>query len=106
MSFLDFLKPNDINDWLDKFNEEPDAVLLDVRTEAEFRQGHIPGSVNLPLQSLDNAEEIIENKDIPIYVYCRSGSRSRQAAAILGVLGYTNVTNIGGIGAYTGKVER
>lgn len=105
MRFFSFLKQPDIDQKVNEYKSVPGAVLLDVRTPQEYREGHIPGSVNLPLQALDNAEEIIENKDIPIYVYCHSGSRSRQAAALLSAMGYTNVQNIGGIAAYSGKVE-
>ena len=49
---------------------------------------------------------MIDNKATPIFVHCLSGARSRQAAAILKQMGYTNVKNIGGISAYAGKVER
>ena len=87
------------------YRRHPGAMLLDVRTGEEYRDGHIPGSVNLPLMALDNADEIIDNVDVPLYVYCRSGLRSRQAAQVLGAMGYTNVTNIGGIAGYSGKVE-
>ena len=106
MHSFHFLRKPDINAGITKYSEIPGAVLLDIRTEQEYREGHIPGSINLPPQELDNAVEIIENEDTPIYVYCRSGSRSRQAAAILGAMGYSDVTNIGGIAAWTGKVER
>lgn len=105
MSIFRFLKQPDINQGVKEYKSIPGAVLLDARTPQEFREGHIPGSINLPLQALDNAEEIIENVDTHIYVYCHSGSRSRQAAAMLGAMGYTNVKNIGGIAAYSGKVE-
>ena len=81
------------------------AVLLDVRTPQEYREGHIPGSQNVPLQQLDKVEEVTENKDAVLYVYCRSGARSRQAVSLLQAMGYTNVHNIGGIAAYSGKVE-
>ncbi len=106
MGFLDFLKAPDINQGVEEFKATDGAVLLDVRTPGEYREGHIPGSKNIPLQALDEAEEIIENKDTPIFVHCLSGSRSRQAALILRQMGYSNVKNIGGISAYRGKVER
>ena len=106
MSLFHFLKQPDINQGVKEYRSIPGAVLLDVRAPREYREGYIPGSVNLPLQALDNAEEIVENKDTPIFAYCLSGSRSRQAAAMLGAMGYTNVKNIGGIAAYSGKVER
>ena len=81
------------------------AVLLDVRTPQEYREGHIPGSQNVPLQQLDKVEEVTENKDTVLYVYCHSGARSKQAVSLLQAMGYTNVHNIGGIAAYSGKVE-
>lgn len=106
MGFLDFLKAPDINRGVEEFKTTDRAVLLDVRTPGEYREGHIPGSKNIPLQTLDETQEIIENKDTPIFVHCLSGGRSRQATAILQQMGYSNVKNIGGISAYRGKVER
>ena len=106
MGFFDFLKGPDINQGVKEYNATDGAVLLDVRTPDEYRQGHIPGSKNLPLQSIDKVERMIENKATPIFVHCLSGARSRQAAAVLQQMGYTNVKNIGGIASYTGKVEK
>ena len=106
MGFFDFFKQIDINSAVAEYKETPGALLLDVRTEQEYREGHIPESKNLPLQTLDKAALVIENKDIPLYVYCYSGARSRQAVTMLQKMGYTNIKNIGGIAAYTGKVER
>lgn len=106
MGLFEFLKQPDINMGVQEYRNTADSILLDVRTPVEFREGHIPGSINLPLQSLDNADEIIENIDTPIFVYCHSGARSRQAMRILQTMGYSNVMNIGGIAAYHGKVER
>ncbi len=106
MGIFDFWKAPDIHQGVEEWKATPGAVLLDVRTPEEYRQGHIPGSKNIPLQTLDEAKEIIENKDTPIFVHCLSGGRSRQATAILQQMGYSNVKNIGGISAYRGKVER
>ena len=106
MGFFDFLKGTDINQGLKEYRETPGAVLLDVRTPEEYREGHIPESVNLPLQTLNRADAVIGDKNIPVFVYCYSGSRSRQAAGLLGRMGYTRVKNLGGIAAYTGKVVR
>jgi len=105
MSIFTFLKQPDINRGVQEFAATEGAVLLDVRTPQEYREGHIPGSKNVPLQSIDNVEDLVENNDTPLYVYCYSGARSRQAAAQLKHMGYTNVHNIGGIAAYSGKVE-
>ena len=82
------------------------AVLLDVRTEEEYSEGHIPGSINISLQDIDKVTSVIENKDRPIYVHCQSGIRSSQARDRLRELGYTNIKNIGGFAEYSGKVEK
>ena len=105
MGIFDFFKQPDINQGVQEFKNAAGAVLLDVRTPQEYREGHIPGSQNVPLQQLDNIEEVTENKDTVLYVYCRSGARSRQAVSLLQAMGYTSVRNIGGIAAYSGKVE-
>lgn len=106
MGIFDFLKQPDINGGVEEFRKVSDAILLDVRTSEEYREGHIPGSKNVPLQQLDKIAAIVDYKDMVLYVYCHSGTRSRQAAALLRHMGYTNVINIGGITAYRGKVER
>ena len=106
MGFFDFFKQPDINQGMKDYQKKPDAVLLDVRTPQEYREGHIPGSKNVPLQTIDKVTSVAENKDTALYVYCHSGARSRQAANYLQQMGYTNVTDIGGIAAYSGKVER
>ena len=105
MGIFDFFKQPDINQGVQEYKNAAGAVLLDVRTPQEYQEGHIPGSQNMPLQQLDKVEEVTENKDTVLYVYCRSGARSRQAVSLLQAMGYTNVHNIGGIAAYSGKVE-
>ena len=105
MGIFDFFKQPDINQGVQEYKNATGAVLLDVRSPQEYREGHIPGSQNVPLQQLDKVEEVTENKDTVLYVYCHSGARSRQAVSLLKHMGYTNVHNIGGIAAYSGKVE-
>ena len=105
MGFFDFFKQPDIHQGIADYRNTPGAVLLDVRTPQDYREGHIPGSTNLPLQTIDKVASVAENKDTVLYVYCHSGARSRQAAALLQHMGYTRVNNIGGIAAYGGKVE-
>ena len=106
MGFFDFLKQPDINKGVSEYRITNGAVLLDVRTPQEYREGHIPGSKNVPLQQLDKISSVADNKNVPLFVYCYSGGRSRQAASMLQHMGYTNVQNIGGITAYSGKVEK
>ena len=105
MGIFDFLMQPNIDRGVQEFRNTKDAILLDVRTPQEYQEGHIPGSKNVPLQRLDKLEELTENKDTVLYVYCHSGARSRQATNFLQYMGYTNVHNIGGITAYSGKVE-
>ena len=106
MSTFSFFHPTDIDLGVQQYLSSSGAILLDVRTRDEYRGGHIPHSKNIPLQTIDKAVSVVENKDTPLFVYCHSGVRSRQAVESLEDLGYTNVTNIGGIAAYSGKVER
>ena len=105
MGFFDLLKSPDMNQGVKDYQATPGAVLLDVRTPEEYREGHIPGSKNVPLQSLDKVTGMINHQDTPIFTYCYSGARSSQAVSALHRMGYTNVKNIGGIAAYAGKVE-
>lgn len=105
MGFFDFFKQSNINQGIEEYKMTAGAVLLDVRTPQEYQEGHIPESKNVPLQQLDNIVSVAKNKDIPLFVYCYSGSRSRQATGMLQRMGYSKVNNIGGIAAYSGKVE-
>ncbi|MDA3960231.1 MAG: rhodanese-like domain-containing protein [Planctomycetota bacterium] len=74
------------------------AVLIDVRTAAEFADWHAPQAVNLPHDRIaDTIAGQVPDKATPIAVYCRSGNRSGQAQASLQRLGYTQVVNIGGL---------
>ncbi len=85
------------------------AVIVDVRTPDEYAQGHVPGAVNLPLQALDAGRafrRVAPTPSTPIYLYCASGARSDQAARVARRAGYTNVTNMGGIASYSGKIVR
>lgn len=106
MGIFDFLKQPDINQGVKECRNTPGAVLLDVRTPQEYGEGHIPGSQNVPLQELEMVGSVAADRDTPLFVYCRSGARSRQAAGMLQQMGYTRAVNIGGILSYTGKTER
>ena len=82
-------------------------LLLDVRTPEEFAEGHIPGAMNLANEEIGTDElPQLPEKDQLILVYCRSGNRSRQAAAKLARLGYTNVREFGGIRSWDGEIVR
>ena len=105
MGLLDFLKNPDINSAVKEFCSTENAVLLDVRSPQEYAQGHIPGSKNVPLQSLEDVSEIVSELDTPLFVYCYSGGRSAQAVSRLGGMGYSNARNIGGIASWSGEME-
>ncbi|MBQ8959636.1 MAG: rhodanese-like domain-containing protein [Ruminococcus sp.] len=75
-----------------------DLIILDVRRQDEFDQGHIPGAVLLPNESIfGNMPAELPDTSQKILVYCRSGNRSKQAAQKLADMGYTNVYEFGGI---------
>ena len=106
MSFMNLFKRPDINKGVEDWSTDKDAVLLDVRTVDEYRQGHIDGSLNIPLQNIHAVKNNIPDLDKPIYVHCLSVARSAQATSVLKSMGYTNVTDIGGINSYSGKVVK
>ena len=73
-------------------------IVLDVREQEEYDEGHIPGAILIPYTEIENkVEEILVDKDKKILVYCRSGRRSKIAAQSLADMGYTNVKEFGGI---------
>lgn len=88
------------------FAESGDYIILDVRETDEFNSGHIPGAICIPHEQIaELAPDMIPDKEAVIYVYCRSGRRSKIAAQALADSGYVNVTEIGGILDYTGELE-
>ena len=79
-------------------DSETGYVILDVRSQEEYDQGHIPGAILIPDTEIESkAEEILTDKDQMILVYCRSGRRSKLAAEALVKLGYTDIREFGGI---------
>ena len=83
-----------------------DYVILDVRTQEEFDEKHIPGAVLIPdYEITQKAETVLQNKEQLILVYCRSGRRSKLAAQELEKLGYTNIKEFGGIIDWPYEVE-
>ena len=87
--------------------DNKDALILDVRTAAEYESGHIPNAVNLSNEDIHAGKvDSLKDKSQLIMVYCRSGNRSRQAAQKLAELGYTNVVDFGGIQSWQGDIEK
>lgn len=78
--------------------ESGEAMLVDVREQSEYDEGHISGAVLLPLGQIESrAAEMLVDKKAKIIVYCRSGRRSAEAAKKLADMGYSNIFDMGGI---------
>ena len=89
------------------FQTEGDYLILDVRRADEFAEGHIPGAINIANEDIKSSEpKELQDKEQTIYVYCRSGNRSKQAATKLAAMGYTNIVEFGGIIDWTGDIEK
>lgn len=88
-------------------NRNGDYIILDVRRPDEFSGGHIPGAINVANESIGDVEPAeLPDKDKLIYVHCRSGVRSKQAAAKLVSLGYINIVEFGGIIDWEGEIVK
>jgi len=89
------ISPDEAKKQLDADNT---IILLDVRTEAEYKKKHIPNSILLPVDRIaELAPEKLPDKQARIFVYCRSGNRSKTASQKLIEMGYQNVYDFGGI---------
>ena len=106
MSFFDLFKKPDINKELEAFRDADGALLIDVRDPSEYAEGHIEGSINIPIKDIVSAKERIKDLNAPIFVYCLSGARSGRAASILRTMGYADTKSIGGINNYSGKLVK
>ena len=88
-------------------NENKNYVIVDVRTPDEYKEGHIPNAINIPNETInETVYNKLKDKNQLILIYCRSGSRSRQAAYKMQKLGYTNLVDFGGIINWKGKIEK
>ena len=87
-------------------DSEEGYIILDVRTQEEYDEGHIPGAIVISHEEIEEkAEEVLTDKNQLILVYCRSGRRSKLAAEALVELGYTNIKEFGGIIDWPYEVE-
>ncbi|MFS4494136.1 rhodanese-like domain-containing protein [Maribacter sp. 2308TA10-17] len=94
-------------EWVAQLQNDDNAVILDVRTEDEVAEGHIPQMTNIDIHLgqgfLDELEKLDKSKNY--YVYCRSGGRSGQACAIMNSVGFENAYNLeGGFMNWEGEV--
>ena len=75
------------------------ALVIDVRTPAEFNASHLPSAINIPLDQIETAlPRRVKDKNQVLLLHCHSGMRSGAAKKKLNVLGYTNVFNMGSYG--------
>ena len=99
------IKHISMNDIVQIMEENENYIILDVRTQAEYNQGHIPNAICIPNETIDeNVVNKLPDKNQMILVYCRSGNRSKQAAEKLKKLGYTNLIEFGGIIDWKGEI--
>lgn len=91
----------------EQFKKESNGQrLIDVREVHEFKQGHIAGAINIPLSQFHRRLDEIP-KGSPVYLYCRSGMRSKQAGRILSRRGYRNAAHLNsGIKAWDGPLTK
>ena len=99
------MKEMDIMSGVEQFAQTQGSMLVDVRSAKEYDEGHIAGSVNVPLQELQAMTRQVD-RNTPLFLYCLSGGRSKKAALALETAGYVDVTTIGGIQQWTGPVEK
>lgn len=87
--------------------KESKYIILDVRTQKEYEEGHIPGAICIPNETIDKTPPalLVDKKQL-IFVYCRSGRRSKQASQKLANMGYTNIVDFGGISSWRGALVK
>ena len=93
-------------EWLEQFEADSNAVLLDVRTQDEVEEGKIPNSIHIDIYKgqgfIDEIEKLDKSKNY--FVYCRSGNRSGQACAVMSQLGFESTNNLlGGFMEWEGE---
>lgn len=87
--------------------ENEGYIILDVRTAAEYHEGHIEGAINVPNEEISDKEiSRLPDKSQMIFVYCRSGNRSKDASEKLVKLGYTNIIECGGINTWPNELVK
>jgi len=91
----------------DELINNNNAIIIDVRSRAEYESGHIKNSINIPIDTIDlnELEELVTSKDNNIIVYCASGGRSKNAAMTIANWGYVNVYDLGSINNWEGEIE-
>lgn len=95
-------------EWSDELSKSTNGVILDVRTALEVEEGKIPGATNIDIFKAQEFIDALEklDKNLPYFVYCRAGSRSAQACAVMHQMGFEYTYNLeGGFSEWSGDVE-
>lgn len=103
MSNLDIVKNISIEEGTELAKTLNTKIILDVRSEGEYSGGHLPDSINIPINRLPAAAI---DKNATLFVYCLSGARSARACSFLAKQGYQNLYNMGGIATYSGTLVK
>lgn len=106
LGFLGLFNSKGMNEYVQEAKATKGAIIVDVRSPTEFAQGHVPGAVNIPGPSIGDIAKVAPRKDTLLYLHCLSGARSGAAVRTLKGMGYTNVTNMGGVSRYDGKLVK
>lgn len=85
---------------------EDGATIVDVRTKREYDEGHIPGSLNIPVGSANPTAKLPSDKNSHIIVYCRSGARASSYEKTISGEGYTNLYHLGSLSKWKGEISR
>ncbi len=96
-------------EWAERLEQDGNAVILDVRTDEEWQDGHIPGTLHIDIYKGQGFIEEVEklDKDKTYYVYCKAGGRSAQACSLMQQLGFQNTYNlVGGFMKWQGAQEK
>lgn len=94
------------NDAMEMMKKNPDIIILDVRTQEEYEKKHIPGALLVPIEKLREGDfSALPDKNKTILIYCWTGRRAEDSAAILVENGYTNIYEFGGLVNWTGELE-
>ena len=106
MGLFSFFSSKGMNEYVQEARSTKGAIIVDVRSPAEFAQGHVKGAVNIPSPAIKKIATVAPDRQTPLYLHCLSGARSAGAARALKALGYVNVTNMGGISHYDGELVK
>lgn len=85
---------------------EAGGILVDVRSAEEYANGHIPGSINIPVNTIHEIKHYVKDKDALIGLYCQSGIRAGKAQGLLQAHDYSHVKVLGKIVNYKGELEK